>query len=104
MSEVKLKPCPFCEGVSRMRSYQIAEDEVEAFVECEWCGGRGPVYQAPYAPHGDAFYRWNTRPREQALLEALEEAMGWNWLDEEHPPSGDGPDMCRDLIKQYRGE
>ncbi|TDQ63611.1 hypothetical protein ATL17_1618 [Maritalea mobilis] len=56
MSE-KLKPCPFC-GSSILDTYKIGNGRV---VACRDCGGGANVN------------RWNTRPLEQELVEALKD-------------------------------
>lgn len=59
---MKTKPCPFC-GSSNVTP--IGNDDFNEWFECVNCGSCGPCEYKPS--------KWNTRPREEELIQALEE-------------------------------
>jgi len=71
----KLKPCPFC-GKKPSIAYGGPGDPVW-YVECE---GDEPEHTISLQSGGtreEAITAWNTRPVEDALIEALKEAKAW---------------------------
>lgn len=59
MSEIKLKPCPFCGGVARIASV----GETVVFVTCQTChvGTQGISVSAEYCANEKAAEEWNRR-------------------------------------------
>ena len=65
MTEAKLKPCPFCGGETEIT--QRGDNRQSNIYNCTECGctlETGETWEVPS--------RWNARPIEDALLEALE--------------------------------
>ena len=65
MTEAKLKPCPFCGGETEIT--QCGDNRQSNIYNCTECGctlETGETWEVPS--------RWNARPIEDALLEALE--------------------------------
>lgn len=60
MSE-KLKPCPFCGGTPKLKSFRVAEDAEVAFICCSDCEAKTTEFEDAYAPFEDAITAWNTR-------------------------------------------
>lgn len=61
MSNIKLKPCPFCGGVARIAS----EGETVVFVTCQTCHVETPgiSVSAEYCANDRAATQWNMRKR-----------------------------------------
>ncbi|WP_293601964.1 Lar family restriction alleviation protein [Ruminococcus sp. CAG:330] len=59
MSNIKLKPCPFCGGVARIASV----GETVVFVTCQTChvGTQGISVSAEYCANEKAAEEWNRR-------------------------------------------
>lgn len=77
MSEIKLKPCPFC---GRNSADMGITDDGEHFVYCMNCGSQGPIVDHPDDDHGIAQARaeWNQRhPLEQDEPDSL-----WGPIDQ----------------------
>ena len=77
MSEIKLKPCPFCGGVpficeAKKHKSRMLGQEIEygdgAFVECSKC-----TCAISADTMEDAINTWNTRKPVEKVLEQLEE-------------------------------
>jgi len=74
----ELKPCPFCGGEAHLRDWEDGEG-FRYQVICQECEGSSDEY---YADSGqtihaeiDATDRWNTRPKEEQLQQALRDAL-----------------------------
>lgn len=57
MSE-SLKPCK-CGGKAKLFRGRVAEDSMEAFVECAKCGATTDRFEDAYAPTLEAIDAWN---------------------------------------------
>ena len=55
MTNVKLKPCPFCGGEAHLTSYGVNPTTYE--IECKGCG----CYQHEHDSKQNVIDRWNTR-------------------------------------------
>jgi len=101
MTDITLKPCPFCGGTAVLRSAKVAEDAMTAWVQCTSCGVNGRDNEDAYADFATAAADWNFRPTE-ATLAAENEAMSktlaacyWYW------PAGDtSSECCRDCEQE----
>ncbi len=73
------RPCPFCGAEQAEPQFGIRFVGTTAFTEkCVWCpscGQRGPWVDEDE----DALAKWNTRPIEDALIEALEAIKDSDW-------------------------
>ena len=58
MSDIELKPCPFCGGSKHIRIEEPTRSSA-AWVVCEGCWAEGPVGQTKER----AAERWNAAPR-----------------------------------------
>lgn len=77
MSEIKLKPCPFCGGEARL---QRKNKKHGYYVICKKCGCRTPYFQYQFDSleklRETAIETWNTRrPVERALERLKDENM-----------------------------
>lgn len=73
MSEMKLKPCPFCGGKAWLINAEAGKDGMGRHwrnPRCRECGADLGYCKTPEA----AAKAWNTRPGETRLVEALEAA------------------------------
>ena len=69
MSEIKLKPCPFCGGEAKYMD--IRDIVVSKFVTCTKCGIET---KRNYLRRSYAIQAWNTRKPMDAIVEALNDA------------------------------
>ncbi len=68
MSEIKLKPCPFCGGEAII--YENDEDD-EYMIGCKNCCAAEPMTE--WASKENAIAQWNTRKPVERVLGRLEE-------------------------------
>ena len=67
----ELKPCPFCGSAAILRDAQVSEDCMDSWVECKSCGATTDRHESPMGTD-NPIAAWNTRPVEDALVEALQ--------------------------------
>lgn len=99
MSEIKLKPCPFCGDEEHIT---IQEKEVGGFdffsVKCDKCGVRTYAFAYSYS----AIESWNRRACDRKMREALERIVSLtNSLDENCAVD---PVEIRDIAKDALSE
>jgi len=68
MSEVKLKPCPFCSGKPKMATCDWGYSVKEYWYYCSYCGCETQKYHSKE----DAAEQWNTRKPIDDIVERLE--------------------------------
>lgn len=85
MTEIVLKPCPFCGGEARLLvpDYPLIADCADAYASCAQCDVRGPsmlidmdIHEASDWPDitAEAAKLWNTRTPPRITEEAVEAA------------------------------
>lgn len=83
MSEIKLKPCPFCGGEARL---QRKNKKHGYYVICKKCGCRTPYFQYQFDSleklRETAIEAWNTRKPVERILERLGELSRQSWIGE----------------------
>ena len=92
MSEVKLKPCPFCGGKVKLYGNPMligAKVEIYQIVICDDCSCRTDFCETV----ADAIEKWNTRKPIKKIVEQLEE-----WTFNADINLGDGTVKNSDLI------
>ena len=66
MDELKLKPCPFCDGAAKLETEMLFGRSRHSAV-CQTCGARGSRCETAE----EAVERWNARPETQDNLDAM---------------------------------
>lgn len=69
MSEIKLKPCPFCGGEAKISTCDWGYSVKEYWCYCSSCGCETQKYHSKE----DAIVQWNTRTSMANIVEKLEE-------------------------------
>ena len=91
MSEVKLKPCPFCSGKPKMATCDWGYSVKEYWYYCSSCGCETQKYHSKE----DAAEQWNTRKPIDNIVERLEE-----FYDENEFEINSGfIETCIDIVK-----
>ena len=99
MSEMKLKPCPFCGEEAEFYRTPIKSNGGwcdSVVVRCKACEARTNrvLYNAKKHPndeeYGEAVEAWNTRKPVERILERLEDASYWT------PSTYDADGYCND--------
>ncbi len=53
----KLKPCPFCDDIAKIKKGEIQNSEIIYYAECVYCGAKNPYSFS----EDQAITNWNTR-------------------------------------------
>lgn len=66
MTEIRLKPCPFCGGKPERIEHggdSRAKNGITAFIRCPQCGAQGQKFEisTAYAADNEAAGAWNRR-------------------------------------------
>ena len=61
MSQINLKPCPFCGSKAKIKNMRCAEDAVETWVECTGCLCSTDRIEDAYSDSEAAASLWNDR-------------------------------------------
>lgn len=69
MSEVKLKPCPFCGGEAKISTYDWGYSVKEYWIYCHSCDCASGSYHSKE----EAIETWNRRKPMDDIVERLEE-------------------------------
>lgn len=80
MNEIKLLPCPFCNGEARL---QRKNKKHGYYIVCKKCGCRTPYYQYQFSSleklRNEAITTWNTRePIEEIVRQLKNQVTQYN--------------------------
>lgn len=98
MTEHKHSPLPWAHDGENVNDYGGRYEQISDAGGCEVSGEYGGPCEV------DAAFIVHACNSHYELLEALEEAMGWNWLDESDTVPKEVKDQCAAALKKAKGE